>query len=84
MNAATETNGNGISVRKQKDTSKFAEECIESIGPHALLGEMLQRMTPVEAHMLVQTAATPYPSTVAQSILRDVINRCKQLHEASS
>lgn len=71
-------------VHKPLSTSKFAEDRIAARGPHALLGEMLQRMRPEEAHMLVLTAASPYPSTVAQSILRDMLNRCKANHEATS
>jgi len=63
------------------NNDKFGAERAAEVGPHALLGEMVSRLTPLEAQLLVTTAASTYPSTVAQSILRDVLSRCRIKHE---
>lgn len=56
---------------------KFIDKEVAAHGPHALIGRMLQTMTVPEAHMLLHTAAQHLPSHVAQSILRDVLNRVR-------
>jgi len=58
-------------------TTKYAEDRVKVVGPHALLGEMLANMSAIEAHLLVMTSASHLPSTVAQNILRDVMVRCR-------
>lgn len=64
--------------------ARYAEAKIKAIGPHALLGELIANMSPIEAQLLVMTSASHLPSTVAQNILRDVLVRCRHLHEGTS
>lgn len=61
-----------------KTTREFVEKAIDAQGPHAVLGAMITKMNVQEAHLLLITASQHYPSTVAQSILRDVLNRHRQ------
>jgi len=62
-------------AKKEISTKDFAERRMDEIGPHALLGALLSRMTPLEAQLLVTSSANHYPSGVPQNILRDVLNR---------
>jgi hypothetical protein len=61
-------------VTQNKD---FVKKQIDDKGPHALLGRLVQEMSAVEAHLICETAAQHYPSTVAQSVLRDALNRVR-------
>lgn len=57
------------------ENTNFAAAQVSAIGPHALLGNLITHMSAIEAHLLVMTSASHLPSTVAQNILRDVLNR---------
>lgn len=56
---------------------EFVTKEVAAKGPHAVLGRLVQEMSTVEAHLLLETAAQHYPSTVAQSVLRDALNRVR-------